>query len=351
MHEIIFFTVFIIFIVSILIFDLLFVGKKSHVVSFKEASIWVTVWISIALLFYIFLRFYGDIVHGISNMSELQLVVQKYSSYIKIDMLDFEKSLDIYRKDLSINYLSGYLIEESLSVDNLFVIMMILTAFSVREKYYKQVLFWGILGAIVFRCIFIFVGAALIQRFEWILLIFGGYLIYLGIKMFIERNKEEKIEPQKHIIVKFLSKYLPVFPRYVKGYFFLRKKPKIYITPLFVVLILIEFTDIIFAFDSIPAIFSVTRDPYIVFFSNIFAIIGLRSLFFFLVKIVHMFRFLKAGISLLLLFIGIKLLAHEWLEHIGFTSMHSLFVILTILAGSILFSVLFKKETTAENKF
>jgi tellurite resistance protein TerC len=202
------------------------------------------------------------------------------------------------------------------------------------------------MGAIVMRCIFIFAGAALIYRFEWVLYIFGIYLIYVGAKMYIQRNRETKIEPQNHPVVKFLSRHFKVFPRYVNDRFFIRKNGILFITPLFIVLMLIEFTDLVFALDSIPAIFSITRDPYIVFFSNIFAILGLRSLFFLLIEVVEKFYLLKIGVSILLVYVGFKLILHEWLVHIGFKPVYSLYIILFVLAGSILLSVIFPKKQT-----
>jgi tellurite resistance protein TerC len=258
-------------------------------------------------------------------------------------------------------FLSGYLIEYTLSIDNVFVIMMILSAFSVEEKYYKQVLFWGILGAIILRFLFIATGAALIEKFNGILYFFGLFLVYTGIKLFMNRNKDDKIEPQDHWLVKFLSKYANVYPRYYKGNFFVRQKKKVYLTPLFIVLLMIEFTDIIFATDSIPAIFGVTKDWYIVFFSNIFAILGLRSLFFLLMRIIHLFHYLRIGISVLLVFIGIKLLfpfiwdkllfpllqEHlnpSFLERAQYKPVYSLYVIIFILAVSIIMSVIFPKK-------
>ncbi len=347
--ELFYFSIFIVFILGVLVFDLLVVGRKSHVVSFKEASFWSVVWISSALGFYLVLLFFGEKIHGIEDIEKLKEVAQVYAPHLHFESLNFEEALSIYRKNMSIEYLTGYIIEYSLSIDNIFVIIMILSAFSVREKHYKPVLFWGILGAIVLRCIFIFAGAALIRKFDWILLIFGAFLIYSGIKMYLSRNKEEKIEPQKHKLVIFLSKHISVFPRYVGGRFFIKKDGDLYITPLFIVLILIEFTDLIFALDSIPAIFAVTRDPYIVFFSNIFAIIGLRSLFFMLMKIIHIFHYLKVGVAFLLAFVGFKLLAHHWLEEIGFESAYSLYIILFILSASIIASLLFPKPKPKRN--
>jgi len=331
-------------IVAILVFDLTVIGKNSHVISFKEAAIWTAVWVSLALLFYVFIIFHGDKFHDIASLDQLVAIRNKYAPQLKLDMLNYAHSLDIYRKNMGMEFLSGYLIEYTLSMDNVFVIMLILSGFSVRDKYYKQVLFWGILGAIVLRFLFIFTGATLIQHFEWVLLVFGGFLVFTGIKLFINRNKDDKIEPQDHWLVKFLSKHTNVFPRYFKGHFFVRTKKKLYITPLFIVLVLIEFTDIIFATDSIPAIFAVTRDPFLVFFSNIFAIIGLRTLFFLLLRIIYLFHYLRIGISFLLVFVGFKLLFHSWLEYIGFKPVYSLYVILLTLALCIIVSVLFPKK-------
>jgi tellurite resistance protein TerC len=343
-NEVLYFTLFSIFIIGVLFFDLKIVGRKSHVVSFKESLIWTSVWVSCAIGFYFLLLFHGEKIHGITTLSQLEHVSSKYAPSLHLIQGNFVESLNLYRQNMSSEFITGYLIEYTLSIDNIFVIMMLLAGFSVQEKFYKRVLFWGILGAIVLRFIFIFTGSALIQKFEWVLIVFGAFLIFSGGKMFIERDKEEKIEPQDHWLVKFLSKYFPVYKRYIGGHFFIRKNRKTYLTPLFVVLIIIEFTDLIFALDSIPAIFAITRDPYVVFFSNIFAIIGLRSLFFLLIKIVNLFHYLKVGVSFLLVFVGFKLVAHSWLEHIGFKTSYSLYIILGTLAISIIASLVFPKK-------
>jgi tellurite resistance protein TerC len=340
-QEVLFLLIFSAAIIGILVFDLLVVGRKKHVISFKESLIWTGVWVSCAMLFYIFILFHGEKFHGIASMSDLLEIKNKYAASLNLNLANYQESLEIYRQNMGMEFLTGYLIEYTLSMDNVFVIMMILSAFSVGKKYYKQVLFCGILGAIVLRFIFIFAGAALIHRFEWVLYFFGLFLVYTGINIFINRNKDEKIEPQNHWLVKFLSKKFPLFPRYVRHRFFIRKNGKLFMTPLFVVLIMIEFTDVVFALDSIPAIFAVTRDPYIVFFSNVFAIIGLRSLFFLLMRVVDLFHYLKIGISFLLVFVGFKLLAHGWLEHIGFKSVYSLYVILATLVICIVASLMF----------
>jgi tellurite resistance protein TerC len=208
----------------------------------------------------------------------------------------------------AIEYFSGYLIEKSLSLDNVFVILLIFTSFNIDEKYYHRVLFYGILGAIVFRFIFIFVASALIERFEWVLVGFGAILIYSAIKMFIKRTQVATIDLNKYRLIYFFNKRGIVSSEIKNHNFFSKINGKLFITPLFLVLLMIEFADIIFAVDSIPAVFGVTRDPYIVFFSNIFAILGLRSLFFIIANIMNRFQWLKYVLILLLLYIGIKMI-------------------------------------------
>lgn len=345
--EHLFFSIFLVMIVGILMLDLGLFSKKDHIVKFKEAAIWSSVWIACAIAFYIFLGYNGDMIHGIDTRSELANIVSKYHQPV-ICTDDFEASLNLYRKNLALEFITGYLIEYSLSVDNIFVIIMILGAFQVHERYYKRVLFWGVLGAIVMRFLFIFLGAALIQEFHWVLFIFGGILIITGIRMFITRNEEEKFDTKNHPIVKFASKHFSVYPSFVYHHFFVKKNGKSMVTPLFLALLVIEFSDLIFAVDSVPAIFGVTEDPYIVFFSNIFAIMGLRSLFFMLTNIMGLFHYLKLGLSILLVIIGVKMLIHEYLTSIGFTNMHSLYIILGILGVSILASLLFPKKEEIE---
>ena len=348
-NEIIFFSGFIAFILLMLFVDLVLVGKKSHVVSFKESITWTIIWVSISLIFYLIIRTHGDWIHGIDSMEKLKYIIKIHDHPINIDGLDFESDLAVYRNNLSLEYLTCSLIEYALSVDNVFVMILIFISFGVQQKYYKRVLFWGIIGAIVMRFVFIFLSAALIQEFAWILYLFGLLLIFTGIKMFITRNKEEKMEADKHPIVRFASKYFAVYPRYVKQHFMIRKKGKNYITPLLIVLLVIEFTDVIFAVDSVPAIFSITKDPYIVFFSNIFAIIGLRSLFFLLSNVMNKFRFLKVGLAVLLTFIGLKMIFHHWLKEIGFTTAYSLYVVLAILTISVLASLVIPEKAGSEN--
>jgi len=332
-----------ILIISVLMIDLLIVGRKSHIVSTKEALGWTSVWVMLSLGFYVFLKFYGHLLHGIDNQEELMAIVSKNAPELRFISSDFQGMLAEYRDNMSMAYLAGYFIEQTLSIDNVFVILLVLQGFSVPQKNYKKVLFWGVLGAIILRFIFIFVGAALIQKFDWILYVFGAFLVFQGIKILVKKEGDEK-HPQDYAIVKFLSRYLNITKEYVGSKFAINHHGKVFFTPLMLVLVLVEFTDVIFALDSIPAIFSVTRDPYIVFFSNIFAIIGLRSLFFLLANMIDKFRFLNIGVSILLVFVGLKLLAHTWLEEIGFKPSYSLYFIALTLILSVVFSALFPEK-------
>ncbi len=330
--EFIFLGGFIVFIAAILVLDMLVIDKKAHEVSIREAGTWTAVWITLALAFSAFLWFKGDMVHGISNFADLKEVATAYAPHLKLNPSDFEASLQQYRHYMTISYISGYLIEKTLSVDNLFVMMMIFTAFGVGKNEYQHVLNWGILGAIVLRFVFIFLGAAIINRFDWVLLVFGGVLIYSGVKMFLDRNKKEEMDVQKNPIVRLLSKTGRIHTQFEGDRFFVRKAGRLMFTPLFVTVLVIEFSDLIFAFDSIPAVFSVSLDPYVVFFSNIFAILGLRAMFFLLAAIADRFRYLKTGVCVLLLFIGAKMLIHEWVE---IDAVASLCIIIGVLVVSI----------------
>ena len=334
MTEILFLGGFVVFIAAILVLDMLVIDRKAHVVSIKEAGTWTGVWIGLALLFSVFLWFHGDMVHGIENMQDLQAVAARYAAHLKLDASDFEASLQQYRHYMTISYISGYLIEKTLSVDNLFVMMMIFTSFGVGKNEYQHVLNWGILGAIVLRFIFIFLGAAIISRFDWILLVFGALLVYSGIKMYVNRNKKEEINVEKHPLVKFLTKTGRMYPKFMGDKFFVREAGKWLLTPLFVTVLVIEFSDLIFAFDSIPAVFSVSLDPYVVFFSNIFAILGLRAIFFLLAAIADKFRYLKTGVCVLLVFIGVKMLIHKYFEIDAIASLLFIIAVLIISIGA-----------------
>jgi tellurite resistance protein TerC len=348
-NEILFFTIFMVFVFLMLLIDLGVFSRNYKRVGFTEATIWSVIWVMVSIAFYFFIVHFGWLIHGIESVEEIQERIVTFKHPITIDGLSFQEALIVYEKNLALEYITGYVIEKSLSVDNIFVILLIFYAFGVEEKYYKRVLLWGILGAVVMRFIFIFTGAALVRRFDWLLYIFGAFLVITGGKFFFDRKKDQKIEPEKHPVVRFASKYFRVHKRFEGHRFFIKKDGKWFLTPLFVVLLVIEFSDVIFAVDSIPAIFAISKDPYIIFFSNIFAILGLRAMFFLLANVINRFHYLKIGLSALLVFIGLKMLAHDFLKDIGFTTSHSLIVILAILTLSILVSVLFPPKTSMAN--
>lgn len=346
--ELIFILGFIVFIFLMLSIDLGLFTRSDRPVSLKQAGIMSVVWIALALAFYALILRYGQLLHHVDSFAALQQINADNFHNLPLNPHDFAGSLQLYRKNLGLEFISGYVVEYALSVDNIFVMVLIFTAFAVEPRYYHKVLLWGIIGAVIMRFIFIFVGSALIIKFHWILYLFGAFLIYTGVMMFVDRNKDEKIDPENHTVVKFASKYFSVHPKFVGGKFFVKIDGKKLITPLLLVLLIIEVTDLVFAVDSIPAIFSVTKDPYIVFFSNIFAILGLRSMFFLLVNVIDKFHYLKIGLSALLTFIGLKMLAGNYAEHIGLTTLNSLIIILLILLISIGASLLFPKKERTE---
>jgi tellurite resistance protein TerC len=313
-------------------------------VTIKKAAVMSTVWIMLALGFYAVIYYYGNRLHNIDSFAALQDINQKNFHHLNLNPADLPGGLQLYRNNLALEFITGYVVEYALSVDNIFIMVLIFTAFAVNPKYYHKVLLWGIIGAVVMRFCFIFLGSALIANFHWILYVFGAFLVYTGITMFINRNQEKQIDKENHTVVKFASKYFAVHPKFEGAKFFVKIDHKKMITPLFLVLLIIEGTDLVFAVDSIPAIFSVTKDPYIVFFSNIFAILGLRSMFFLLVNIIDKFYYLKTGLAVLLAFIGLKMLGANYAEQIGLTTGKSLLVILAILIISIVASLMFPKK-------
>lgn len=343
-HELMFFGGFVIFIILMLAIDLGLFSKSDKPISLKVAAIMSVIWVSFALGFGAILYFWGNELHNVHDFTRLREIIDLHQHNVKIVENNLVASIQAYNKNLTLEYLTGYVVEYALSVDNIFVMVLLFTSFGIPEKYYHKVLVWGIIGAIVMRCIFIFIGAALIAKFGWILYVFGVFLIYTGFMMYINRNQQEEVDPQNHPVVKFASKYFKVTPKMDSGKFFVVENGIKYVTPLFLVLLVIEFTDLIFAVDSIPAIFSVTKDPYIVFFSNIFAVLGLRSMFFLLVNIIDKFHYLKVGLAFLLIFIGVKMLLHSYLKEWGFTTAHSLIIIISILAISVIASLMFPKK-------
>lgn len=293
-----------VFIFIMLALDLGVFHKKTHKVPVKEAVIWSCVWITLALLFAVFI-------------------------YVDPD----------FGPQKALEFITGYVIEYSLSVDNIFVFILIFTYFAVDSKYQHKILFWGIIGALIMRAIFIFAGVALINRFHWIVLIFGGFLVFTGIRMLF--TKETEVDPEKNPIVRFFRKFLPVTHETHGDKLFVRINHRLYATPLFLVLLIIETSDLIFAVDSIPAILAISQDTFIVYTSNIFAILGLRSLYFALAGIMGYFRFLKIGLAFVLTFVGLKMLLAYFNFEIPI--LLSLGTIVLILLTSILASVFIKK--------
>lgn len=316
-----FFVIFMVFVLVMLALDLFVFHKKDHVVSVKEAALQTGMWIGLAMAFAALLFFHAEWVHGKS--------VDDFASLAE---------LNAYRHETASQFLAGYFLEESLSIDNIFVMIMIFVSFGIKKEYYHRVLFWGIFGAIVLRFIFIFALGALVTKFSWLLAIFGVILIYSGVKMFRDKG-DKQVDTANHPVVKFASKHFPVTSESHGHDFFHAGK----MTPLFLVLLVIEFSDIIFAVDSIPAVFSVTTDPVIVYTSNIFAIMGLRSLFFLLSDVADRFWLLHYGLGALLCFIGLKMIGGEFFDfHIS--TLVSLAVILGILTVSIVLSMLIRNR-------
>ena len=307
-----------------LIADLKMFGKKGqHEVNVKEALQMTGVWIGVSLLFAVGIYFFYPV-------------------------MPHEKTME---------YLAGYLIEKSLSMDNLFVFLMLFSFFGVERKYQHEVLFWGIFGALVLRSIFIFAGAAMVERFEWVLGLFGIFLFYTGFKMF-SHNDEQQGNPADNIIVRLFKRFFPVTDKMHGEKFFVREAGLLKATPLFIALLVIETTDVAFAVDSIPAVFSVSRDPFIVLTSNIFAILGLRALYFALAAIAQYFKYLKYGLGIILIFVGAKMLfaMNEYINalasfvgiqlnmpHVEIPILASLSIIFGVLIASMLISYITTK--------
>jgi tellurite resistance protein TerC len=308
-HETTLFVLFGLIILIFLVVDLGLLNKKAHVISTKSALYQSIFWVVISVSFGYLIYVYGD------------------------------------GRDASLTFFTAYLTEYALSVDNIFVILLILRYFSVKDIYYHSILFWGILGALVFRAIFIFVGAFLIGKFYWILYIFGVFLVYTGIKIFFE-DEEDEIDPGKNPILKLARKYLNITKGDFGGRFVIWRNKKILFTPLFLVIILVETTDLIFAVDSIPAAFAITQNEFLIYTSNIFAVLGLRAKFFLLAGIIDKFYLLQKGLSFILIFIGAKMLLEIF--HIEIDIAVSFLVIIVMLGGSIVLSVVFPKAETKD---
>ena len=278
-------------VLALLALDLGVFNRKAHKVSVKEALIWSVVWIALALGFNLGLYF-------------------------------------LRGEDVALQFLTGYLIEKSLSVDNIFVFVLIFSYFSVPEEYQHRVLFWGIIGALIMRGLFIAVGAALLETFHWVVYVFGAFLIFTGIRMGV--SKEKEIDPTSNPAIKLVRRILPVSSLYDGSRFFTRAQGALMATPLLLVLIVIETTDLIFAVDSIPAIFAVTSDPFIVYTSNIFAILGLRSLYFVFSGIIDKFHYLQLALAIILVYVGVKMVLVDFFHIPSWVSLAVIAVVLTV---------------------
>lgn len=314
---------FVVFVVVMLFLDLKVFHKQDEEIRVKPALYWSAFWIGLALLFNVGIYFVGDFYWG-----------------------------EVIAKQKALEFFTGYLIEKSLSVDNLFVFLMVFGFFGIQAKYQHRILFWGIIGAIVMRAIFIFAGVALIERFTWVMYVFGAFLVYTGVHMLFEKDDEKNFDPNKNFAVRLFRKFMPVSEDSSLTTFFVRKDKKLYATHFFIVLLLIEASDLIFAIDSIPAVLSVSKDPFIVYTSNIFAILGLRSLYFALNGFMQYFKYLKYALAFILSFIGIKMCINELSHQFGYefhiSNFVSLGVIIVVLSISIFASVIEERNKKIE---
>ncbi len=322
-----FYAGFTLFVLGMLALDLGVFHREAHVVGFKESLAWSVVWISLALVF---------------GYGLYQYALYKFPLDPRLVGLDHAA----LAKQTGLEYLTGFVVEKSLSVDNIFVFVVVFSYFGIPAQYQHRVLFFGILGALIFRIIFISLGAVLMQ-FHWVIWVFGIFLILTGVKILFA--PEKPIEPEKNPLIRLLRKLVPVTPQLEGQKFFLRKEGVLYATPLFVCLVFVELTDIVFAIDSVPAIFALTKEPLIVFTSNVFAILGLRALFFMLAGVMHKFRLLKYGLGLVLVFVGLKMV---WLNDAfggKFPISWSLGIIGGIITASVVLSLLLpaKQEKAA----
>ncbi len=316
-HELVLFILFNIIIIVMLVIDLGLMSKSpNHTMTIKRAGIWTLIWISVSFLF-----------AG------------------AIYLYDTDPSNQNQSSTKTMEYIAGYLLEKSLSIDNLFVFIMIFQKFKVGPREQPDVLKWGIIGAVILRAIMILAGATLVTQFTWILYVFGVFLLYTAVKMFVHKEDESEIFiPEEHFVFRALKKLVPLSTRSVEGKFFIIENGRRVATPLFVVLVMIESSDVMFALDSIPAVFSITQDPFIVYTSNIFAILGLRSLYFMISGIMDLFVYLKHGVAIILAFVGFKMLLPLYGELMKVEKIHidirvSLAVIIILLIGSVLISL------------
>ncbi|MBC7370549.1 MAG: TerC family protein [Bdellovibrionaceae bacterium] len=320
-----FYVIFIVFVLAILALDLGVFHKNAHEVSFKEASLWTTAWISLSLVFNYLFYLYS------------QYRFTNFEPYISIQGFD----PDVQAKNSALEFLTGFVVEKSLAIDNIFIFAVVFAYFGIPKMYQHRVLFWGILGALVFRGIFIALGSVLMQ-YHWVVIFFGALLLLTGFKMFFAGTKPQELE--NNFIIDLLKKVFRVHPKIEGQKFFIKKDGLTYVTPLFLSLIFLELSDIIFAVDSVPAIFALTKEPLIVFTSNIFAILGLRSMYFMLAGVMDRFAYIKYGLAAVLIFVGLKMV---WLNSAfggKFPINWSLLIIGGLIGSSILISIIIDRR-------
>lgn len=311
-----FYGLFLLFVFAMLALDLGVFNRKAHVISFKEAAVWSIVWVSLALIFNGLFYYYTTTKFGAAEGTRL-----------------------------SLEFLTGYIVEKSLSVDNIFVFVMVFAYFAIPAKYQHRVLFYGIIGALIFRAIFIAAGSWLMQ-FHWVIYLFGAFLIITGIKMIFAPDKA--VDPEKNFLIRLFKRFVAVTPTLQGQKFFVKENGKLFATPLFIALLFLELTDIIFAVDSVPAIFALTNEPMIVFTSNIFAILGLRAMYFMLAGAIDKFYLLKYGLAIVLIFVGLKMV---WLNDFyggKFPISYSLGFILGVISLSVIISLIFPARKLVE---
>jgi tellurite resistance protein TerC len=302
MHTSLHWIAFNLFVVIAVALDLGVFHRKAHKISMREALLWSFAWIGLAVTFGLLLLYF-------------------------------------YGQQPALEFFTGYVVEKALSIDNLFVFLVVFRVFAVKDEYQQRVLGYGILGALILRGAMIATGVALIEHFSWIMYVFGAFIVLVGVHMLIARHEES--DPQNNFLVRYFSKHLRLTKEYSGGKFFTRQNGQLFATPLFLVLLVVEITDVTFAVDSIPAVFGITRDPFIVFTSNVFAILGLRALYFLLAAVLEKLEYLKVGLALVLIFVGAKMIAEPWLQ---ISVELSLAIVVGMLLLTVLFSLLAKKK-------
>jgi tellurite resistance protein TerC len=331
-----FYGLFTLFVFGMLALDLGVFHREAHEVSVKEAAAWSAVWITLALIFC-----YGFWQYAQWKFPRYEPLLAALASAGVTEAAAVAAETSRLANQSALEFLTGFVVEKSLSVDNIFVFVVVFGYFGIPRAYQHRVLFFGILGALICRVLFISIGAAL-MKYHWVLYVFGAFLIFTGIKIFFADDKQ--IEPEKNPFVRFLRRHLPITPTLEGQKFFVRRDGVLHGTPLLVCLVFIEVTDIVFAVDSVPAIFAITKEPLIVFTSNIFAILGLRALFFLLIGVMHKFHLLKFGLGIILTFVGLKMV---WLNSLfpdgKFPTVWSLGIIGGVLAVSVVASLMFPK--------